>query len=69
MCQNSCNGLEYFSNADLPDNFITWRYILSALQKTGNTRIYNLSRGPHITRFSVGVARKRKTFEYTFVLK
>ena len=27
------------------------------------TRIYNLSSGPHITRFSAVVAKKRKNFE------
>ena len=30
---------------------------------TLNTRIYNLSSGPHITRFSAVVAKKRKNFE------
>ena len=34
-----------------------------------NTRIYNLSSGPHITRFSVVVAKKWKNFDYIFVLK
>ena len=34
-----------------------------------NTRIHNLSSGPHITRFLVVVAKKWKNFEYIFVLK
>ena len=37
--------------------------IVSTIFVSSNTRIYNLSSGPHITRFSVAVAKKRKNFE------
>ena len=32
-------------------------------QRPLNIRVYNLSLGPHITRFSAIVAKKRKNFE------
>ena len=42
---------------------------LSWVARSYNTQIYNLNSGPHITHFSEVAAKKRKIFEYMFVLK
>ena len=39
------------------------REIISSPWYNKYTRIYNLSSGPHITRFSAVIAKKRKNFE------
>ena len=49
-----------FSNKRPPNIFVLFT---CSEHLIGNTRIYNLSSGPHITCFSEFVAKKRKNFE------
>ena len=52
----------YVNTCRRADMYLNLRNVFNC-KKFFNTRIYNLSSAPHITRFSAVVVKKRKNFE------